>query len=65
MYKYLIHVHINIDAIIHAGSGPNLDLVVKPYATQLCTIWVKLLIMSHWRQETNPLLTCSRKSEFI
>ena len=38
LYKYLIHVHTNIDAIIDLGSGPNLDLVVEPYATQLSTI---------------------------
>ena len=48
-YKYLISVqipYINTDAIIHAGSGLSLDLVVEPYATQLSTIWVKLLIVS-------------------
>jgi len=32
LYKYLIHVHINTGAIIDASSGPNLDLVVEPYA---------------------------------
>jgi len=29
---------INTNAIIHAGSGPSLDLVVEPYVTQLSTI---------------------------
>jgi len=29
---------INTDTIIHAGSGPSLDLVIEPYATQLSTI---------------------------
>jgi len=41
LYKYLIFVQIpdiNIDAIIYAGSGPSLDLVVEPYATQLSII---------------------------
>ena len=38
LYKYLIHMHINTDAIIDASSRPNLDLVVEPYATQLSTI---------------------------
>jgi len=49
LYKYLISVQIpdiNTDAIIYAGSGTSLDLVVEPYATQLSTIWVKLLIVS-------------------
>jgi len=49
LYKYLISIQIpdiNTDAIIYAGSGPSLDLVVEPYATQLSTIWVKLLIVS-------------------
>ena len=31
-------MHINTNAIIDAGSGPNLDLVVEPYAIQLSTI---------------------------
>ena len=38
LYKYLIHMHINTDAIIDAGSGPKQGLVVEPYATQLSTI---------------------------
>ena len=37
---------INTDAIIHASSDPSLDLVVESYATQLSTIWLKLLIVS-------------------
>jgi len=33
LYKYLIHMHINTNAIIDGSSGSNLGLVVEPYVT--------------------------------
>ena len=38
IYKYLIHIHLDTDVVIDAGSGINLGLVVEPYITQLSTI---------------------------